>query len=77
MPYWRDSFRRSANQRASSITRDDRCHDDTRALAIANRAVTREDLICITGSFYLVGEAKKYFAAKQAAAQAAALAAAE
>ncbi|HEY7090407.1 MAG TPA: folylpolyglutamate synthase/dihydrofolate synthase family protein [Tepidisphaeraceae bacterium] len=37
------------------------------ALAIANRAVTREDLICITGSFYLVGEAKKYFAAKQAA----------
>ncbi len=32
------------------------------ALAIANRAVTREDLICITGSFYLVGEAKKYFA---------------
>jgi dihydrofolate synthase/folylpolyglutamate synthase len=31
------------------------------ALAIANRAVTREDLICITGSFYLVGEAKKYF----------------
>src|SRR6185437_10954574 len=35
------------------------------ALAIANRAVTREDLVCITGSFYLVGEAKKYFAAKQ------------
>ena len=41
------------------------------ALAIANRAVTKEDLICITGSFYLVGEAKKYFAAKQAAAEAA------
>jgi len=37
------------------------------ALAIANRAVTKEDLICITGSFYLVGEAKKYFAAKAAA----------
>src|SRR6185436_2279761 len=36
------------------------------ALSIANRAVTKEDLICITGSFYLVGEAKKYFAAKQA-----------
>ncbi len=34
------------------------------ALAIANRAVTKEDLICITGSFYLVGEAKQYFAAK-------------
>ena len=36
------------------------------ALAIANRAVTKEDLICITGSFYLVGEAKKHFAAKAA-----------
>lgn len=46
------------------------------ALAIANRAVTKEDLITITGSFYLVGEAKKYFAAKNAAAQAAAAAAA-
>ncbi len=34
------------------------------ALAIANRAVTKEDLICITGSFYLVGEAKKHFTAK-------------
>jgi dihydrofolate synthase / folylpolyglutamate synthase len=37
------------------------------ALTIANRAVTKEDLICITGSFYLVGEAKKLFAAKAAA----------
>ncbi len=36
------------------------------AVAIANRAVTKEDLICITGSFYLVGEAKKLFAAKTA-----------
>ena len=36
------------------------------ALSIANRAVTKEDLICITGSFYLVGEAKKLFAAKAA-----------
>jgi dihydrofolate synthase/folylpolyglutamate synthase len=45
------------------------------ALAIANRAVTKEDLICITGSFYLVGEAKKYFTAKQAAQAAAAAAA--
>jgi dihydrofolate synthase/folylpolyglutamate synthase len=34
------------------------------AMAIANRAVTKEDLICITGSFYLVGEAKRHFAAK-------------
>jgi dihydrofolate synthase/folylpolyglutamate synthase len=38
------------------------------ALAIANRAVSKEDLICITGSFYLVGEARKHFAAKAAAA---------
>jgi dihydrofolate synthase/folylpolyglutamate synthase len=36
------------------------------ALDIANRAVTKEDLICITGSFYLVGEAKKFFADKAA-----------
>jgi dihydrofolate synthase/folylpolyglutamate synthase len=36
------------------------------AMAIANRAVTKEDLICVTGSFYLVGEAKRLFAAKAA-----------
>lgn len=36
------------------------------ALAIANRAVTKEDLICITGSFYLVGEAKKLLASQKA-----------
>jgi dihydrofolate synthase/folylpolyglutamate synthase len=35
------------------------------AMGIANRAVTKEDLICITGSFYLVGEAKKLFASKE------------
>ncbi len=29
------------------------------AVRIANNAVTRGDIICITGSFYLVGEAKK------------------
>jgi dihydrofolate synthase/folylpolyglutamate synthase len=32
------------------------------ALQIANRAVTTGDLICITGSFYLVGQAKDMFA---------------
>ncbi len=37
------------------------------ALDIAYRAVTKEDLICITGSFYLVGEAKKLIASQQAA----------
>lgn len=31
------------------------------ALKLAGRAVSREDLIVVTGSFYLVGEAKKYF----------------
>ena len=31
-------------------------------MGIAYRAVTKEDLICVTGSFYLVGEAKKLFA---------------
>ena len=32
------------------------------ALYLASRAVGRDDLICVTGSFYLVGEAKKYLA---------------
>jgi len=36
------------------------------ALAIANRAVTKEDLICITGSFFLVGEAKRLLASTTA-----------
>ena len=31
------------------------------ALHLAGRAVSREDLIIITGSFFLAGEAKKYF----------------
>lgn len=31
------------------------------AMEIAERAITREDLICATGSFYLIGEAKQYF----------------
>jgi len=32
------------------------------AIEIANKAVSREDMICICGSFYLVGEAKKLLA---------------
>ncbi len=32
-----------------------------KAMAIASCAVSEDDLICITGSFYLVGEAKKLF----------------
>ncbi len=35
------------------------------ALKLAGRAVSREDLIVITGSFYLAGEAIKYFADAQ------------
>jgi dihydrofolate synthase/folylpolyglutamate synthase len=35
------------------------------ALRIARGAVTREDLICITGSFYLVGQAKQLFDTKE------------
>jgi dihydrofolate synthase/folylpolyglutamate synthase len=36
------------------------------ALAIAERAVGREDLVCITGSFYIVGEAKRLIARRMA-----------
>jgi dihydrofolate synthase/folylpolyglutamate synthase len=42
------------------------------ALELAGRAVSREDLICITGSFYLVGEAIKHFAERQPKGDAAA-----
>jgi len=38
------------------------------AMAIAQSAATREDIICIAGSFYLVGEAKKLMPAKRRAA---------
>jgi dihydrofolate synthase/folylpolyglutamate synthase len=31
------------------------------ALRLARSAVDREDLICITGSFYLIGQASGYF----------------
>ena len=36
----------------------------TKAVRIAHNAVSREDLICICGSFYLVGEAKKLLGSK-------------
>ena len=35
------------------------------ALELATRAVSREDLICVTGSFYLVGETMKHLAKLQ------------
>lgn len=34
------------------------------ALKIANSAVSREDLICVTGSFYLVGQTRQMFLGK-------------
>ncbi len=39
-------------------------HTLEEALDIAERAVTREDIICITGSFHLVGHAKRLIAAR-------------
>lgn len=36
-------------------------HTFTDAIAIAERAITREDLVCVTGSFYLIGEAKQFY----------------
>ncbi len=35
------------------------------ALELAERAVSRGDLICVTGSFFLVGEAKKHLKAQE------------
>jgi folylpolyglutamate synthase/dihydropteroate synthase len=32
------------------------------ALVLASHAVGRDDLICVTGSFYLVGDTKKHLA---------------
>lgn len=42
-------------------------HSLEEALDIAERAVTREDIICITGSFHLVGHAKRLIASRTAA----------
>lgn len=42
------------------------------ALSVAVRAAGRDDLVCITGSFYLVGEAKKMLAERLEKQQAAA-----
>ncbi|MCL2647007.1 MAG: bifunctional folylpolyglutamate synthase/dihydrofolate synthase [Phycisphaerales bacterium] len=38
-----------------------------RAMEIAERAISKEDLITITGSFYVIGEAKQYFDDRAAA----------
>lgn len=39
------------------------------AIEIAERAIGREDLLTITGSFYLIGEAKQLYTERQAAKQ--------
>lgn len=39
--------------------------DFSTAIELARRAVGRDDLICVTGSLYLVGEAKRYVASRQ------------
>jgi folylpolyglutamate synthase/dihydropteroate synthase len=36
-------------------------HTFREAMEIAERAITREDIITVTGSFYLIGEAKQHF----------------
>jgi len=37
-------------------------HNLAGAMEIAEKAISRDDLICLTGSFHLVAEAKKFFA---------------
>jgi dihydrofolate synthase/folylpolyglutamate synthase len=37
------------------------------AMEVAERAISREDLVTVTGSFYLVGEAKQFFLDRDAA----------
>ncbi|HEY4330804.1 MAG TPA: hypothetical protein VGN88_13770, partial [Phycisphaerae bacterium] len=37
-----------------------------RAMEIAERAITREDVVAVTGSFYLIGEAKQHFELREA-----------
>ncbi len=39
------------------------------ALQLAKSAVSKEDLICITGSFYLIGQAKAHFQSNQTISQ--------
>jgi folylpolyglutamate synthase/dihydropteroate synthase len=36
-------------------------------MEVAERAISREDLVTVTGSFYLVGEAKQFFLDRDAA----------
>jgi dihydrofolate synthase/folylpolyglutamate synthase len=38
--------------------------DGAAAMELARRAVGREDLICVTGSFYLIGDVRRMLGAK-------------
>lgn len=53
-----DELHRRFTERSGKMSQVARTLPD--ALDLATRAVGRDDLICITGSFYLAGEAKKY-----------------
>ena len=60
------SFARSAKPKDLALAYQERCdrvgqiaETLEEAIIIAQSAASREDIICVTGSFYLVGEAKK------------------
>jgi dihydrofolate synthase/folylpolyglutamate synthase len=55
-----EELQRIFNERSGKMSQVARTLPD--ALDLATQAVSREDLIVITGSFYLVGDAKRYLA---------------
>ena len=57
-----DELQRMFAERSGKMSQVGRTLEE--ALELANRAVSREDVICITGSFYLVGDAIRHFAGK-------------
>ncbi|MCK4871971.1 MAG: bifunctional folylpolyglutamate synthase/dihydrofolate synthase [Phycisphaerales bacterium] len=61
--YAEDLQRRFAEQSGKMTQVADSIHE---ALTLATRAASREDLICVTGSFYLVGEVKKHLSQSSA-----------
>ncbi|MFZ9690548.1 MAG: bifunctional folylpolyglutamate synthase/dihydrofolate synthase [Phycisphaerales bacterium] len=67
-----DELQRMFAERSGKMSQVGRTLEE--ALELANRAVSREDVICITGSFYLVGDAIRHFAGKDFKGDPAALA---
>ena len=55
-----DELQKAFAERSGKMSQVARTLSD--ALNIASRAIGRDDLICVTGSFFLVGEAKKFLA---------------